>query len=51
MNEDLAAQLSSILEKNNIDLNQVLENFNQSKQTNESSSENNNPPNESSIDP
>ena len=39
------------IRKNNIDLNQVLENFNQSKQTNESSSENNNPPNESSIDP
>lgn len=52
MNEDLAAQLSSILEKNNIDLNQVLENFNQSKQTNENSSKNNTPPNESSsIDP
>lgn len=52
MNEDLAAQLSSILEKNNIDLNQVLENFNQSKQTNESSSKDTTSPNESSsIDP
>lgn len=53
MNEDLAAQLSSILEKNNIDLNQVLENFSQSQKNEENSSENNNPPNEnfSSIDP
>lgn len=31
MNEDLASQLSNILEKNNIDLNQVLESFNQFK--------------------
>lgn len=53
MNEDLASQLSSILKKNNIDLNQVLENFNQSQKSEENSSENNNPPNEnfSSIDP
>lgn len=52
MNEDLAAQLSSILEKNNIDLNQVLENFNHSNQNNENSSEETTPPNENStIDP
>jgi len=55
MNEDLAAQLSSILEKNNLDLNEILENFtqNQSNTTQEkSSSEKTNPPDEtSSIDP
>jgi len=55
MNEDLAAQLSSILEKNNLNLNEILENFtqNQSNTTQEkSSSEKTNPPNEtSSIDP
>ena len=53
MNEDLASQLSNILEKNNIDLNQVLESFNQSQKNEESSRENDNPPNEnsSSIDP
>ena len=53
MNEDLASQLSNILEKNNSDLNQVLESFNQSQKNEESSRENDNPPNEnsSSIDP
>ncbi len=55
MNEDLASQLSSILEKNNLDLNEILENFtqNQSNTTQEkSSSEKTNPPDEtSSIDP
>lgn len=53
MNEDLASQLSSILEKNNIDLNQVLENFNQSQKKEDNCQTNDNPSNEnsSSIDP
>lgn len=53
MNEDLASQLSSILEKNNIDLNQVLENFNQSqkKEDNCQTNDNTSSENSSSIDP
>lgn len=48
MNDDLISQLSSILEKNNIDLNQVLENFNNSQNSEKKSSENNNSPDDSS---
>lgn len=43
MNEDLASQLSSILQEKNIDLNQLLDNF-----KNNTSEKNNNTENESS---
>lgn len=57
MNEDLASKLSSLLEENNIDLNQILENFNQSQNSenpskNQETPTSNNPPNDTNnIDP
>ena len=57
MNEDLASKLSSLLEENNIDLNQILENFDQSQNSenpskNQETPTSNNPPNNTNtIDP
>ena len=54
MNEDLASKLSSLLEENNIDLNQILENFNQSQNSenpskNQKAPTSNNPPNDTNT--
>lgn len=54
MNEDLAKQLSDILKEKNIDLNQVLENFNSNssnENTENKSSENNQSNSSGQIDP